>query len=553
MDAPQKSVGVKFARDGPAIPIELLQAFEDGNVVVFCGAGVSRGIGLPDFAGLVSTACARLGRPMDPDEQTSFEANAFDVALGLIESRIGKVALRRAVREVLEVKPQSNLSTHEALLQLATSKERRLRLVTTNFDQAFELAPYLGKRAFDYAPYLPHPGNTWNSIVHLHGGLGNDRDPEGQSLVLTSADFGRAYITEAWASRFLAELFRRTSAVLFIGYSVSDPAIRYIVDAFAADRANQESRVAKAYLFTGASPDYAAQDEKTWKSRGIDPIIYDPRDDHHLLHETIQCCAKRYRSGFFDRESIVLEYGRQSPLGGLDQEAISQITWALNDESGHAARGFARIDPAPSLEWLEVLDVAGLINFNAQAQGALPIVAGISLSQFVPFLHPVPSALCKWLCSHLAAPRFLEWTIKHGGHLHPFLADEVRKRVAKDATIPGGLALIWRFLSARGAPVYSHATHHAMFLYGDAVQQHAWSPLLRDLVLSWLAPTIHLKEPFRLGLAEDFEERVRTYVDVELLPAVGENSWYLADRLLARHDADQTTRELIGEVTGILY
>jgi len=155
---PAKEVGVQFTKDGPAIPLKLLQFLDDGQLVIFCGAGVSRRCGLPDFAGLVEALCTRLGRPMDGDEKEMFVNKAYDVTLGLIENRIRKIPLRNAVRDVLAIPPGADLATHEALLQLATSKAGQLRLVTTNFDRAFEIAPYSRARSFEYAPYLPVPG-----------------------------------------------------------------------------------------------------------------------------------------------------------------------------------------------------------------------------------------------------------------------------------------------------------------------------------------------------------------------------------------------------------
>ena len=138
--------------------------------------------------------CNHLGRPMESDEQDLFEKGAYDVALGLIENRIGKNRLRPAIRHVLNIQTGADLATHEALLQLATTKEGRLRLVTTNFDQAFALAPRSSNPSVDYAPYLPLPAMSWSSVVHLHGGLGNPRDPDGHSLIVTSADFTWAFI-----------------------------------------------------------------------------------------------------------------------------------------------------------------------------------------------------------------------------------------------------------------------------------------------------------------------------------------------------------------------
>jgi hypothetical protein len=42
-----------FTTDGPEIPSEVLQALEDGELVFFCGAGVSKPAGLPLFGELV--------------------------------------------------------------------------------------------------------------------------------------------------------------------------------------------------------------------------------------------------------------------------------------------------------------------------------------------------------------------------------------------------------------------------------------------------------------------------------------------------------------------
>jgi hypothetical protein len=60
--------GVKFTKDGPSIPVELLQRLEEGRLTIFAGAGVSRRCGLPDFSNLVMRACELLNRPMQADE-----------------------------------------------------------------------------------------------------------------------------------------------------------------------------------------------------------------------------------------------------------------------------------------------------------------------------------------------------------------------------------------------------------------------------------------------------------------------------------------------------
>jgi NAD-dependent SIR2 family protein deacetylase len=48
-----------FVAHGPLVPDELVQDLEDDRVVVFCGAGISRGAGLPDFDGLYAMPTKR--------------------------------------------------------------------------------------------------------------------------------------------------------------------------------------------------------------------------------------------------------------------------------------------------------------------------------------------------------------------------------------------------------------------------------------------------------------------------------------------------------------
>jgi NAD-dependent SIR2 family protein deacetylase len=48
---------------GPDLPDELLEERDAGNVVFFCGAGISRPAGLPGFFDLTRKAISRLGVP----------------------------------------------------------------------------------------------------------------------------------------------------------------------------------------------------------------------------------------------------------------------------------------------------------------------------------------------------------------------------------------------------------------------------------------------------------------------------------------------------------
>ena len=59
---------MRFTENGPSIPDALLHARDEGRVVFFCGAGVSRArADLPDFLGLAESVISELGISSDSD------------------------------------------------------------------------------------------------------------------------------------------------------------------------------------------------------------------------------------------------------------------------------------------------------------------------------------------------------------------------------------------------------------------------------------------------------------------------------------------------------
>jgi SIR2-like domain len=224
---------MQFVANGPDIPDPLLEAHEEGRVVFFCGAGISFPAGLPGFKGLVDEIYKLVGTMRSPIEQAAYERNQFDATLDLLERRVPgrRIAVRQKLTQALQPKwrRKGATDTHEALLQLARCREGSIRLVTTNFDRVFErVGKRPGKTFQAYAaPMLPIPKNSrWNGLVYLHGLLPDRADDSAlHRLVLTSGDFGLAYLTERWAARFVSELFWNY-LVCFVGYSINDPVLR---------------------------------------------------------------------------------------------------------------------------------------------------------------------------------------------------------------------------------------------------------------------------------------------------------------------------------------
>jgi NAD-dependent SIR2 family protein deacetylase len=193
-----------FVTNGPDIPDRLLQAHEDGRVVFFCGSGISNPAGLPNFHVLVDRIYAELSTPQTPIEKQAYENKQYDAMLDQLERRYPgqRLAVRTALANVLMPKwrREGATTTHQALLQLAIDHKGKIRLVTTNFDRIFQSIITRDKPMIPSfaAPLLPIPKPTrWHGVVHLHGLLPTSPDETALNrLVLTSGDFGLAYLTE---------------------------------------------------------------------------------------------------------------------------------------------------------------------------------------------------------------------------------------------------------------------------------------------------------------------------------------------------------------------
>lgn len=236
---------MRFAADGPWLPDELLVARDEGRVLFFCGAGVSRAkAGLPDFLGLAKSVLRELRvLPESPAQQlidTAVRLDpiagvggilAADRIFGLLEREFSVSDIERAVGAALKPHDRVDLSAHRTLLALSRDATKKVRLVTTNFDRLFEAA---APRVPHWTPdRLPDPKGieSFQGIVHLHGMFDADYDkPVGSRLVLSSAEFGRAYLAEGWATDFIRAVIHKYLLV-FVGYAADDPPVQYLLEA----------------------------------------------------------------------------------------------------------------------------------------------------------------------------------------------------------------------------------------------------------------------------------------------------------------------------------
>lgn len=451
---------MQWVKDGPNIPERLLQAHEDGRVVFFCGAGISKPAGLPHFKKLVNKLYKRLNEQESDAEQEAIKAGNLDIAIGMLEARI--VGKRERVRcEIAQLltpdltKPKAT-ATHQALLELGKNRDGQTRLVTTNCDRLFEHVIRDGELPVETssAPLLPVPKNRWWGLVYLHGLLPADvPSTELEHLVLSSGDFGRAYLTEGWAARFVAELFRNYT-ICFVGYSLGDSVLRYMMDALAADRALGDSQH-EVFALGGFRKNKEEQLKAYWTARGVTPIPY-PSDKQHLkLHETLRKWAETYKAGVAGKERIIVQYAHLQPHESTKQDDfVGRLIWALTDRSGLPAKKFAQLDPVPSLEWLRPLFKKRFRHSDLERFGVAPNrkqdeeLSFSVMRRPSPYIHSpwmdlmpfgrsagtwdeVIGYLAHWLTRHLDDPFLVRWIVERGQGLHERFADEIQRRLTE--------------------------------------------------------------------------------------------------------------------------
>ena len=213
---------------------------------------------------------------------------AADRVFGLLEREFPVADIVRATGAALKPAPDVDLSAHRTLLKLSRDPSGHVRLVTTNFDRLFEQASRSKLTVFT-PNRLPEfrGGDMFSGIVHLHGIL----DPSysksaGGDLVLSSAEFGRAYLSEGWATQFIQATIKHY-LIVFIGYAADDPPVQYLLEALnrAADGLPRH-----LYAFQGGADDEA---KALWAHKGVRAIAYSSDAGHKALWESLDAWADR--------------------------------------------------------------------------------------------------------------------------------------------------------------------------------------------------------------------------------------------------------------------
>jgi len=314
------------------LPDDLVRAAQDGRLLVFAGAGVSipAPSNLPGFQELADRIGEGGSRRL-PNEP-------FDRYLGRLEQ--DHVAVQKRARDLLDPPGSAPSTTHRAVVDLF-SRPADVRLVTTNFDRHFTTS--IRERFHDEVeiycgPALPI-GSEFDGLVYLHGAVGKPRS----RLILTEADFGRAYLVQGWATRFLKEAFAAYT-VLFLGYSHDDRIMDFLAQGLPP---GTRRFVLKE---NGESDD--------WERRGIEVVQYPQTegDPHARLAPVLQAWSRRMQMGALEHEQRIRDIVSVPP--GPDVEDLDYLAESCRDEA--RLPYFTRHATRP--EWLAWAEKIGLLD-----------------------------------------------------------------------------------------------------------------------------------------------------------------------------------------------
>lgn len=305
---------------GIEYPNQILDAIKSGSLVVFAGAGASMGAptNLPSFEQL----CNQIA------EGTSFERNgeACEVFLGTLKAK--DIPVNETAAKILSDSCKTHNAEHKAIVNLFLNPQD-IKIVTTNYDQMFEQVTSGFNISVYDSPALPL-GSDFAGIVHIHGNVNCSR-----YMVVTDEDFGKAYLTDGYASRFLTQLLD-SYTVIFIGYSYNDTIVKYLTRAMA--REHKQNR----YVLT----DNNAQ---SWSDLGIQPIIF-PKNAFSKMVESLEKLGERAKRSLLEWKAYLNEIAKNPPR---DQTVGSEVEYCL--ESTERAQILANCIEG-NTSWIDYLD-----------------------------------------------------------------------------------------------------------------------------------------------------------------------------------------------------
>jgi hypothetical protein len=521
---------MRFYADGPNIPDQLLELRDQGKVVFFCGAGVSRNEGLDDFEQLTQAVLDHFDPPESFDSYQTFYSSNKEHSISILDQVFYFLHQEFGVNEVNQVVAErlsSNEKTaksHQNILRISSNLDGIPQVVTTNFDHLFESSASTPTPIYE-APSLPNLKLTGSvsGITYLHGKLKSPQD-ENHDYILSSADFGRAYLSQAWATEFVRSLLENFTVVL-LGYQAEDPPIKYLLQGL-----NHHSSIRQHSIYAFDNND---DSQSKWRDKGVIPIVSNNYID---LWKSIEAWAERADNPR-DWRTKTLELATKKPqeLQAFERGKIAHI---VHTTAG--AKAFSTLKPKAHPEWLCVFDPKcrmaeiaknltdnttfdpseaygldddpsreeikskgikvyeerNLLNWNT---GDTKNTRPLNLTDSYQDMPNRLFALAQWITFIIDSPITVWWILKQD-RLHSRLLDMINSAIKRNDTLHIKAKDYWNLtISYHQHQYFSESKSNLQFNLFDDIKRYGWSNSVLNDFETVTTPSINADTPF-IGL-----------------------------------------------------
>jgi len=247
----------------------LRKLIAEGRVILFVGSGVSAGLGVPTWGGLIDKMANDLG----------YDPNIFRTSSDYFPTLSEYYSLKKT--NIGELRSWMDRSWSRTSEQLRKSEVHRIiselsfpQIYTTNYDPFLEDAFELYKKDYAKIVSIKDIGDARDSstqIIKFHGDFSDDN-----SIVLTESDyFERLNFESPLDIKLRSDALGKS--ILFIGYSLTDINIRFLLHRLSKfwKSAGLEEHQLNSYIFQ-TKPDPIQ--ESVLNQWGVNMIIGDGDD-----------------------------------------------------------------------------------------------------------------------------------------------------------------------------------------------------------------------------------------------------------------------------------
>jgi hypothetical protein len=269
------------------VPEELVEDLARGNCVLFVGAGLSIGAGVPDWSGLMHkmmTWATEHGidlRGIKRELKGLIRNRDHLIVAQELRDQMGEIHFRQFMQEVFRKDDLQPTDTHRLLPGTGFAA-----VVTTNYDKLLE-ATYASDEGVPPESYtqeqhavlsrLNKEGRFY--ILKLHGDIDSMN-----SIVLGRSNYRGVMFGNPAYRAFLGALFLART-VLFIGASFTDLDLLIFLDELSSAFAGSGG-----FHYALVNAKEIGRIQRKWMKAdyGIQPIPYRPSDGHPEVHEFLE-------------------------------------------------------------------------------------------------------------------------------------------------------------------------------------------------------------------------------------------------------------------------